>query len=796
MNLLHLAMLRTISTNLKNSKSIIKYGSRNKRFHFRGLSCGITNTKPNIMISPSLCLDNFYSVKSTAMKSKPYGSPPMRYFSAMTDTQSDNVMTSKNLMENLANMAEELGEHFEFPKVVVVGNQSSGKSSVLEAIVGFPILPKGSNMVTRRPLELTLIRDVSMSVGFKAQFGATGRVLTNITDVRTELTSRNLGDVTEEPIYLKFSSPSVPNVTVVDLPGFIRVTKEGEDENLPDIIKNMCQKYIQNPTFIKLIVMAATNDRANSMGLEYVKKAHQFHNAFGVLTKIDLIMKREKSREYLIDMLKEKDYLPGLGLVGVRLRSKEDLDDDISLDDMIGHEDTFLKENKLDIEENINVSIPLLREVLSREQLKRVASSFPQMVGQIDKMIVCEQENRSLLDSLAAQPDLRPISHEVKKLVTILHPLSPRRGDFEGSLQKGLGQLVAKLIEQSIANNIPLEMIKDLDIELNRQVNNGSGSAFEKSAFLNTVRKSYDAIEGRIIDKDDADEFKQLTILGESDPQIDENSLRQITEATFAANTALPFYRLKIPKDFQRRRVLWNENLGLVVEDLLDTNRLGDKCREYCIEQILIFVEKAAEKKESRALDTNTSLAKGFFRYILGQIADRTSKENLVESIRQMVAREKRPYADLTKMTRGIHRVSKLPYDQHVGWLDNEHFPVFVNIYGNIWNHAYVEDNLIPRVQDDVFRIMAVNLLDPLILDTIEQSLKFFQHTDFDQEQREVSKKIDRMNHYISVLNEASITYQPVSDYMEQVKDEKKKSATEKRDWIKRDLEKYVPGQV
>ena len=43
------------------------------------------------------------------------------------------------------------------PNIVVIGSQSSGKSSVLESLVGHEFLPKGQNMVTRRPLELTLV---------------------------------------------------------------------------------------------------------------------------------------------------------------------------------------------------------------------------------------------------------------------------------------------------------------------------------------------------------------------------------------------------------------------------------------------------------------------------------------------------------------------------------------------------------------------------------------------------------------------------------------------------------------
>lgn len=53
--------------------------------------------------------------------------------------------------------------HTEFPRFIVIGNQSSGKTSVLEGLLGFDMLPKGQHMVTRRPLELTLVRTATGS---------------------------------------------------------------------------------------------------------------------------------------------------------------------------------------------------------------------------------------------------------------------------------------------------------------------------------------------------------------------------------------------------------------------------------------------------------------------------------------------------------------------------------------------------------------------------------------------------------------------------------------------------------
>ena len=62
-----------------------------------------------------------------------------------------------------------LDKYIQLPRIVVLGSQSSGKSSLLESIVGIDFLPRGEvlfyyyilfikGVVTRRPLELRLVR--------------------------------------------------------------------------------------------------------------------------------------------------------------------------------------------------------------------------------------------------------------------------------------------------------------------------------------------------------------------------------------------------------------------------------------------------------------------------------------------------------------------------------------------------------------------------------------------------------------------------------------------------------------
>ena len=118
--------------------------------------------------------------------------------------------------------------------------QSSGKSSVIESLVGRSILPRGTGIVTRRPLVLQLVHcpkddkvhrnaeDGTYDKEEWAQFLHTkNRIYTDPNDVRREIeaeTDRMAGEnkgICPEPISLKYYSEKVLNLTMVDLPGMI-----------------------------------------------------------------------------------------------------------------------------------------------------------------------------------------------------------------------------------------------------------------------------------------------------------------------------------------------------------------------------------------------------------------------------------------------------------------------------------------------------------------------------------------------------------------------------------------------
>ncbi|KAH9481555.1 Protein msp1, mitochondrial [Psilocybe cubensis] len=211
------------------------------------------------------------------------------------------------------------------PSIVVIGSQSSGKSSVLEAIVGHEFLPKGNNMVTRRPIELTLIHTPPKDGKIPAEYGefpglGLGK-MKDFTDIQRTLTELNLAvpsseAVSNDPIDLRIYSPNVPDLTLIDLPGYVQISSLDQPETLKEKIASLCEKYIREPNII-LAVCAADVDLANSPALRASRKVDPLGlRTIGVITKMDLVPPEQGA-----GILSGNRYPLHLGYVGVVAKS-------------------------------------------------------------------------------------------------------------------------------------------------------------------------------------------------------------------------------------------------------------------------------------------------------------------------------------------------------------------------------------------------------------------------------------------------------------------------------------------
>ncbi|KAK2993874.1 hypothetical protein RJ640_003986 [Escallonia rubra] len=248
-----------------------------------------------------------------------------------------------SLVNRLQRACTALGDHGDesalptlwdsLPSIAVVGGQSSGKSSVLESVVGKDFLPRGAGIVTRRPLVLQLHR---IDEGREyAEFAHLPRKrFTDFAAVRKEIadeTDRETGrskQISTVPIYLSIYSPNVVNLTLIDLPGLTKVAVEGQPDSIVHDIENMVRSYIEKPNCIILAISPANQDIATSDAIKISREVDpKGERTFGVLTKIDLMDKGTDA----VDMLEGRSYKLQFPWIGVVNRSQADINKSVDM---------------------------------------------------------------------------------------------------------------------------------------------------------------------------------------------------------------------------------------------------------------------------------------------------------------------------------------------------------------------------------------------------------------------------------------------------------------------------------
>ncbi|KAM7418839.1 hypothetical protein PAMA_016118 [Pampus argenteus] len=232
------------------------------------------------------------------------------------------------LINKLQDAFSSIGQscNLDLPQIAVVGGQSAGKSSVLENFVGRDFLPRGSGIVTRRPLILQLVNSNAEYAEF---LHCKGRKFVDFDEVRLEieaeterLTGSNKG-ISPIPINLRVYSPIVLNLTLIDLPGMTKVAVGDQPVDIEYQIREMLMQFITKESCLILAVTPANTDLANSDALKIAKEVDpQGVRTIGVITKLDLMDEGTDARDIL-----ENKLLPlRRGYIGVVNRSQKDID--------------------------------------------------------------------------------------------------------------------------------------------------------------------------------------------------------------------------------------------------------------------------------------------------------------------------------------------------------------------------------------------------------------------------------------------------------------------------------------
>jgi len=294
------------------------------------------------------------------------------------------------IMNRMQDIFTQLGvsNTIDLPQIAVVGGQSAGKSSVLENFVGKDFLPRGSGIVTRRPLILQLINGHTEYGEFLhckgKKFMDFLSIMKEIEDETDRVTGSSKG-ISNLPINLRVYSPHVLNITLIDLPGLTKIAVGDQPADIEQQIKDMILQFICKETCLILAVTPANIDLATSDALTMAKSVDpDGHRTIGVLTKLDLMDDGTDARDIM-----ENRLLPlRRGYVAVVNRSQKDIEGKKDIKAAVAAERKFFlshpayrhmadkcgtpylqKQLNMQLTNHIRDTLPSLRDKLQRQML-------------------------------------------------------------------------------------------------------------------------------------------------------------------------------------------------------------------------------------------------------------------------------------------------------------------------------------------------------------------------------------------------------------------------------------------
>ncbi|KAL0398002.1 UNVERIFIED_CONTAM: Dynamin-related protein 5A [Sesamum calycinum] len=407
-----------------------------------------------------------------------------------------------SLVNRLQRACTALGDHGEetalptlwdaLPSIAVVGGQSSGKSSVLESIVGKDFLPRGSGIVTRRPLVLQLHR---IEEGREyAEFGHLPRKrFTDFAAVRKEIadeTDRETGrskQISTVPIYLSIYSPNVVNLTLIDLPGLTKVAVEGQPDSIVMDIENMVRSYIEKPNCIILAISPANQDLATSDAIKISREVDpKGERTFGVLTKIDLMDKGTDAVDvsyirrllifyYIIELFMMFKFrtLKNVDMIAARRREREyfaQTPEYKHLAHRMGSEHLGKVLSK-HLEAVIKSRIPGLQSLINKtiieleSELSRLGKPIATDAGrlQFDKHLAMENVRKLITEADGYQPHLIAPEQGYRRLIETA--LITIKGPAEAAVD-AVHAILKELVHKSISETVELKQYPSLRVEV------------------------------------------------------------------------------------------------------------------------------------------------------------------------------------------------------------------------------------------------------------------------------------------------------------------------------------------
>uniref|UniRef100_A0A8D2Q8F2 dynamin GTPase n=1 Tax=Varanus komodoensis TaxID=61221 RepID=A0A8D2Q8F2_VARKO len=349
--------------------------------------------------------------------------------------------------------------NLDLPQIAVVGGQSAGKSSVLENFVGRDFLPRGSGIVTRRPLVLQL---VNSNTEYGEFLHCKGKKFTDFEEIRQEIeaetdrvTGSNKG-ISPVPINLRVYSPHVLSLTLVDLPGMTKVPVGDQPADIEFQIRDMLMQFVTKENCLILAVSPANSDLANSDALKIAKEVDpQGQRTIGVITKLDLMDEGTDARDVL-----ENKLLPlRRGYIGVVNRSQKDIDGKKDIQAALAAERKFFLSHPAYRHMADRMGTPYLQKILNQQLTNHIRDTLPGLRNKLQSQLL------SIEKEVEEYKNFRP-DDPARKTKALLQMVQQFAVDFEKRIE-GSGDQIdtyelsgGARINRIFHERFPFELVK------------------------------------------------------------------------------------------------------------------------------------------------------------------------------------------------------------------------------------------------------------------------------------------------------------------------------------------------
>ncbi|KAM9392549.1 dynamin-2 isoform 1-T1 [Pholidichthys leucotaenia] len=401
------------------------------------------------------------------------------------------------LINKLQDAFSSIGQscNLDLPQIAVVGGQSAGKSSVLENFVGRDFLPRGSGIVTRRPLILQLVNNKAEYAEF---LHCKGKKFVDFDEVRAEIeaetdriTGSNKG-ISPIPINLRVYSPHVLNLTLIDLPGMTKVAVGDQPPDIEHQIRDMLLQFITKESCLILAVTPANTDLANSDALKIAKEVDpQGVRTIGVITKLDLMDEGTDAKDIL-----ENKLLPlRRGYIGVVNRSQKDIDGKKDIRAALAAERKFFLSHPAYRHIAERMGTPHLQKALNQQLTNHIRDTLPGLRSKLQSQLL------SLEKEVEEYKNFRP-DDPTRKTKALLQMVQQFGVDFEKCIE-GSGDQVdtnelsgGAKINRIFHERFPFELVKIVfdEKELRREISHAIKNVHGVRTGLFTPDLAFEAI--------------------------------------------------------------------------------------------------------------------------------------------------------------------------------------------------------------------------------------------------------------------------------------------------------------